>query len=52
MDGIEATRKIKETNPAVKIIAPTSHSDEKEAILTLAVGANAYTKLQSIYDLW
>lgn len=43
MDGIEATRLIKEENPDVKIIILTSHSDENEVMQALAAGASAYT---------
>ncbi|MCK7504625.1 MAG: response regulator transcription factor [Desulfobacterales bacterium] len=42
MDGIEATRKIKEFNPDIKIVILTSHSDENEVIQSLQAGANAY----------
>ena len=40
--GIEATRRIKESNPEIKIIILTSHTDEKEVLDALAAGANAY----------
>jgi len=40
--GIEATRRIKESNPDIKIIVLTSHTDEKEVMEALAAGANAY----------
>lgn len=42
MDGIEATRIIKETNPEIKIVILTSHQDENEVMQALAAGANAY----------
>ena len=42
MDGIEATKKIKEWNPGIKIIILTSHSDESEVMQSLAAGASAY----------
>ncbi len=42
MSGIEATKRIKEFNPDIKIVVLTSHTDEKEVMETLAVGANAY----------
>lgn len=42
MNGIEATKKIKESNPEIKIIMLTSHSDENEVMQALAIGANAY----------
>lgn len=40
--GIEATRRIKESNPDIKIIILTSHVDEKEVMEALSAGANAY----------
>lgn len=40
--GIEATRRIKESNPEIKIVILTSHTDEKEVMDALAAGANAY----------
>jgi DNA-binding NarL/FixJ family response regulator len=42
MDGIQATKKIKETNPNIKVIILTSHTDENEVMASLAAGANAY----------
>lgn len=42
MSGTEATKKIKETNPSIKIIALTAHSDKNEAIESLIAGASAY----------
>ncbi len=40
--GIEATRRIKESNPEIKIIVLTSHTDEKEVMEALSAGASAY----------
>lgn len=42
MDGIEATRKIKEKWPEIKIIILTTFNDETYAIETLKDGANAF----------
>jgi DNA-binding NarL/FixJ family response regulator len=42
ISGIEATKIIKETNPSIKIIALTSHSNKNEAIESLMAGASAY----------
>jgi two-component system NarL family response regulator len=42
MNGIDATKKIRQTNKDVKIIILTSHNDEKEVINSLKAGANAY----------
>jgi len=42
MDGIQATKKIKETNPNIKVIILTSHTDENEVMASLVAGANAY----------
>lgn len=42
MNGIEATLKVKELNPDVKVIALTSHDREEEVIAALSSGATAY----------
>lgn len=42
MNGIEATVKIREMNPNIKVIALTSHDREEEVIATLSAGAMAY----------
>jgi NarL family two-component system response regulator LiaR len=42
MLGIEATIKIKEYNPSIKVIALTSHVNKDEAVESLAAGATAY----------
>jgi DNA-binding NarL/FixJ family response regulator len=42
LSGIEATRRIKESNPDIKVVILTSHTDEKEVFDSLMAGANAY----------
>ncbi len=42
MNGIDATRYIKNLNKDVKVIILTSHNDEKEVLNCLKAGANAY----------
>lgn len=42
MNGIEATIKIKETHPEIKVIALTSHDREEEVLAALSSGASAY----------
>ena len=42
MNGIEATIKVKEFNPKIKVIALTSHDREEEALAALSSGATAY----------
>lgn len=42
MNGIEATLKVKEMNPDVKVIALTSHDREEEVVAALSSGATAY----------
>ncbi len=42
ISGIEATKRIKEKFPDVKVIMLTSHTDENEVMQSLAAGANAY----------
>jgi DNA-binding NarL/FixJ family response regulator len=42
MNGIEATKLIKEQNNNIKVLILTSHDDEKEIIGALGAGADAY----------
>lgn len=42
IDGVEATKKIRETNKDVKIIILTSHCDKEEVLSCLEAGINAY----------
>ena len=42
MNGIEATRKVKELNKDIKIAVLTSHNDDQEVLDSLKAGANAY----------
>ena len=42
MNGIEATRKIKESNPDIKVIILTSQESDESVIAALGAGANAY----------
>jgi DNA-binding NarL/FixJ family response regulator len=42
MNGIEATKAIRQLNKDVKIVILTSHNDEKEVLNSLKAGANAY----------
>ena len=42
MDGIEATKKVKDLNKDIKIVVLTSHNDEQEVLNSLKAGANAY----------
>lgn len=42
LDGIQATRKIKEFDKNVKIIVLTSHGEEREVNNAINAGANAY----------
>ncbi|MCQ2957763.1 MAG: response regulator transcription factor [Candidatus Gastranaerophilales bacterium] len=42
MNGIEATSRIKQTNPNIKIIILTSHERDEEVLAALGSGANAY----------
>lgn len=42
MNGIEATIKVKEFNPRIKVIALTSHDREEEVLAALSSGATAY----------
>lgn len=42
MSGIEATVKIKEDKPYIKVMVLTSHESQNEALESLAAGATAY----------
>lgn len=42
MDGIAATRKIKESLPETRILMLTSHKEEEEVYAALSAGADAY----------
>lgn len=42
LDGIEATKRIKQENPNIKIIMLTSHESEREVLASLAGGADGY----------
>ena len=42
MDGIEATKRIKESNPDVKVIMLTSHKSDQTIFAALSAGANGY----------
>ena len=42
LDGIEATKKIKQKNSDIKVVILTSHNDAQEVLNSLKAGANAY----------
>lgn len=42
MNGIEATLKLKEKNPKIKVIALTTHDREEEVVAALSSGATGY----------
>lgn len=42
MDGIEATRRVKEGYPDIKVIMLTSKDEERDVLAALAAGADAY----------
>lgn len=42
MSGIEATAKIKEDKPYIKVMVLTAHENQNEAVESLAAGATAY----------
>ena len=42
INGIEATKKVKQHNPEVKVVILTSHNDSQEVLNSLKAGANAY----------
>lgn len=47
LDGIEATRKIKEQNPNIKVIMVSSHEGEQEIFASFASGADGYAVKES-----
>lgn len=42
MNGIEATNRLKQENPDIKVIILTSHERDEEVLASLGSGANAY----------
>src|SRR5690349_1514461 len=42
MDGIEATQKIKQAHPGIRIIMLTSKDNEQDVFASLSAGADAY----------
>ena len=42
IDGIEATRKIKNANPDIKVLMNTSRDDERDILESFAAGADGY----------
>lgn len=42
MNGIEATKKIRDMEQDIKVVVLTSHNDEQEVLNSLKAGANAY----------
>ena len=42
IDGIEATKRVKQNNADLKIVILTSHNDSQEVLNSLKAGANAY----------
>lgn len=55
MNGLEATKIIKERWPAAKIIMLTSHEQEDDILASLATGANAYVlkdiEFETLYNI-
>ncbi len=52
MDGIEATRRLRETSPAVRVIALTTFADDDSVLGALRAGARGYiTKDASAEDI-
>ncbi len=50
LDGVEATKRIKEQNPNIKIIMLTNHESEKEILGSLKSGADGYSLKESGID--
>jgi len=50
MNGIEATRQIRAENPDVRVVALSTHEDERYVRATLAAGASAYVLKRAASD--
>ena len=42
LNGIDATKKVKQNNKEIKVVILTSHNDSQEVLNSLRAGANAY----------
>jgi DNA-binding NarL/FixJ family response regulator len=52
MDGIEATRRLRDTNPGTRVIALTTYADDESVLGALRAGARGYlTKDSSAEDI-
>jgi DNA-binding NarL/FixJ family response regulator len=52
MDGIEATRRLRESNPDIRVIALTTYADDESVLGALRAGARGYlTKDSSAEDI-
>jgi DNA-binding NarL/FixJ family response regulator len=50
MNGFEAIREIKKTEPAIKVIALTVHNTEEYILMTLQAGADGYVLKDATHD--
>jgi DNA-binding NarL/FixJ family response regulator len=50
MNGFEAIREIKKTEPSIKIIALTVHNTEEYILMTLQAGADGYVLKDATHD--
>ena len=50
LNGMDATRQIKATNPAVKVIALSIHSNKLYVLGMLEAGASGYVLKAAVYD--
>jgi DNA-binding NarL/FixJ family response regulator len=50
MNGFEAIREIKKTEPGIKIIALTVHNTEEYILMTLQAGADGYVLKDATHD--
>ena len=50
LNGVEATRQIKATNPTVKVIALSIHSNKLYVLGMLEAGASGYVLKAAVYD--
>ncbi|HEX7464712.1 MAG TPA: response regulator transcription factor, partial [Actinomycetota bacterium] len=50
MDGIEATRRIKEVSPATKVVIMTAHDEERLLVEAVEAGASGFLRKEEAAD--
>ncbi len=52
MDGIEATRQIRQLSPHTQVVVLTAHTDEARVVAALRAGAIGYVRKDAEPELW